>query len=281
MESINKEAITAIVDLALKGTVPQAVPGGNIPYALEVLPGGGTHVRPLTDLIFNEHSAKPDRIKTNVAVGDVHSFLDYWTLFSDPNSRVFADENTSQIRAILDYHGAGEGSPRWGSHVLVLAPKLSEEWTAWTGKNSQPFTQQAFAEFLEQNCMDVTTPSPADMVEIANDLQATTQIEFGSSQRQSSGQVQLKYVETVRATTGSNVIDVPERFKISIPVFVGGDKVPMEAFLRFRPKDGKVTFHYTLIRPYEVKRAAFQAMSAAVQGGVGDSKIINGEAVNR
>lgn len=278
MENLNKEAIAAIVDLALKSTGPQMAPGANVPFVLEQTQPGMTKARVMPELIWNEHSAAPQRIKQMIAVGDVVSFLEYWTMFHDPNSRVFAAEAESQICALLDYHASGEGnSPRWGSHLLVLAPTLSEEWTAWTGNNNKSLTQQQFAEFLEQNCMDVTTPSPADMVDIANDLQATTQIDFGSSQRQSSGQVQLKYVETVKTTTGSSAIDVPERFKISIPVFVGGEKVPMEAFLRFRPKDGKVSFYYTLIRPYEVKRVAFAAMSAAVQVGIGTSKIINGE----
>ena len=136
-------------------------------------------------------------------------------------------------------------------------------------------TQQGFAEFLEQNSLDITKPSPSAMVEVANDLQATTDVEFGSGLRQQDGQVRFKYTETVRATVGAGQLAVPERFTIQIPAFVGGERVSMDALLRFRVKEGKLTFWYTIIRPEEVIRAAFAGARNAIATDLG-IKILNG-----
>jgi len=135
--------------------------------------------------------------------------------------------------------------------------------------------QQGFAEFLEQNSLDVTKPSPADMMEIASDLHATTEVEFGSGLRQQDGQVRFKYTEAVKTTVGAGQVNVPERFTITIPAFIGGERVAMDALLRFRVKEGKLTFWYTLVRPEEVIRAAFLDARKAIAASLSVT-IING-----
>lgn len=272
MENTNQETIQEIVKLGRAGLGPQAVPGGNIPY---VLVPKGCEVKAVPELIFNEHNPHPERIKGNVTVLDPGSFEEYFTLFHDPNSRVFADEPSLKILAVLDYHGAGEGGPRWGQHRLTLSLRQSEEWKVWIGSNNKQMTQQSLAEFLEQNSLDVIKPNPADMMEIASDLQATTEVEFGSGLRQQDGQVRFKYTEAVRATVGGGEVKVPERFTIQIPAFIGGERVPMDALLRFRCKEGKLTFWYTLVRPEEVIRSAFIAARNSIASELGIT-IING-----
>lgn len=272
MEEINAETIQAIVNLDRKGAGPQKVEGGNIPY---VLVPEGCKVQPVPELLYNEHADKPERIKQSVTVLDPASFIEYHTLFSDPNSRVFADETKLIVLSVLDYHGAGEGAPRWGQHRLTLSLRQSDEWKVWTGANNRQMNQQAFAEFLEQNSLDVTKPSPADMMEIASDLHATTEVEFGSGLRQQDGQVRFKYTEAVKTTVGAGQVNVPERFTVTIPAFIGGERVPMDALLRFRVKEGKLTFWYTLVRPEEVIRTAFMDARKAIAASLSVT-IING-----
>lgn len=272
MDNLDAEAIQQIAGLARLGMGPQKVEGGNIPF---VLVPEGYEAKAMPDLIYNDHTKTPERIRGNVTVLDPGSFTQYYTLFNDPNSRVFADETTLKVLAVLDYHGAGEGTPRWGQHRLTLGLRQSEEWERWIDHNNQHMTQQTFAEFLEQNSLDVTKPTPADMVEIASDLQATTEVEFGSGLRQQDGQVKFKYTEAVRATVGGGQVSVPERFTIQIPAFIGGERVPMDALLRFRVKEGKLTFWYTLVRPEEVIRNAFIEARNAIAKDLGIT-IING-----
>ena len=160
---------------------------------------------------------------------------------------------------------SGEGSPRWGQHKLTLTLRQSEEWKIWTVSNNKQLTQQQFAEHLEQNGLDIAKPSPADMMEIASDLQMTSDVEFSAGNRQSDGQTKFKYTETKTTTVGAGAISVPDRFTLSIPPFVGCDSVSMEALLRIRVKENKLTFHYTLVRPEAIIRTAFKTAVAVIE----------------
>ena len=101
MSELTKEALDAIQAMVLNGMGPQAVPKGNVPY---VLVPAGYAAKPMPELVYNEHSATPERIKQSVSVLDTASFINYHTLFADENSRVFADESGLKVAEVLDYH---------------------------------------------------------------------------------------------------------------------------------------------------------------------------------
>ncbi len=258
MPELNKQTLDGIVALARETGEPKspetpwAVAG--IPYA--IVPNDSRLVS-LENYVYNDHAAAPERIKASVSVLDPESFIEYYTKFSDPNSRIFADEPNTQVTGILDYHAAGEGSPRWCQHRLTLVLRASEEWKTWTASNNKQFTQMQFAEFLEQNSMDIVNPAPAAMIEVARDLEAHTEVEFAAGARTQDGQVKFKYTETTKASVGAGSVAVPEQFTIFIPVFVGGQTIGLQALLRFRIKEGKLVLWYTLLRPEQVRRDAF------------------------
>lgn len=247
----------------------------NIPYAL--VPEGFS-LKSLEEFVYNKHAATPERIKQSVSVLDPDSFVEYYNRFGDENSRTFAHEPTISVTSILDYHAEKQGSPRWGEHQLKLTLQNSVEWKLWLGSNNKKFTQQEFSEFLEQHAIDITRPAPACMVEVARDLEATTQCEFGAGLRMQDGQVRFKYTETTNSrvgTQGGGDLQVPEDFELSIPVFVGGEIVTMKALLRFRVPEGKLSFWFTLIRPEAVLRDAFIAARDKIATELGIA-IING-----
>lgn len=262
-EIMSVQTINRLAELGEKAAaaqpIPQMIAGSKIPF---IIVAGQPRLMP--ELIFNDHSDRPERIKASVEVLDPASFCSYYTLFFDPNSRVFAYEPEQSVLAVLDYHASGEGSPRWGQHRAKLTMRQSEEWRIWTGSNNKQFAQQQFAEFLEQNSIDITDPAPASIMEVARDLQATTQVEFGAGIRMQDGQMRFRYTETTKASVGSGQLAVPEQFTLSIPVFIGGEQVSMHALLRFRVKEGKLVIWYTLVRPEEVMRQAFLAARAEI-----------------
>jgi uncharacterized protein YfdQ (DUF2303 family) len=250
------ETVQSLIELGRQTAGPQTVqtiPESPVPF---IINEGA--VKLLPELVFNEYAKHPQRVKANVGVLDPESFIEYYALFSDANSRVFAYEPEIRVLAVLDYHAAGEGnSARWGQHRLTLTLQHSEEWKRWVGRNNGQMIQEQFAEFLEQNSIDIVNPSPASMMEVARDLKATTEVEFGAGVRMQDGQVRFKYSETTKASVGSGQLAVPEQFVISLPVFVGGPRVQMQALLRFRVKEGKLVIWYTLVRPEDVSRTAF------------------------
>lgn len=253
---LDNEVVQTLIDQGKAIAAVQVVAGGNIPFA--IVPNGYS-VRALGDMVYNEHSPTPERIKQKVGVLDPESFTEYWDLFSDPNSRIFADESKLTVQAILDFHGAKEGGPRWGQHQVTLTLRQSEEWKRWTAYNNKHLTQVEFAEFLEQNSIDITKPTPAAMMEVATDLQAKTDVEFGSGVKSADGSVKFKYTETTKASVGAGNLSVPDQFIVTISPFVGGDRIDVQALLRFRTNAGKLVFWFTLIRPEEVIRKAFMA----------------------
>lgn len=272
-----EESLQVLAALARSGMGPQSVPGGNVPY---VLVPEGYKAQPMPELVYNDHAPNPERVKAKVTVLDPASFIEYFTLFNDPNSRVFADETALAVLAVLDYHAAGEGNaPRWGQHRVILSLRQSEEWKVWMGRNSQVLTQQQFAEFLEQNAVDIINPAPAGIREIAEDLEATVEVDFASAQRQAGGKVNFRYTETTKTTvSGGKQITVPDQFVINIPAFVGGARVEMQALLRYRVAEQKLKFFYTLVRPEEVIRRAFQEARREIADAL-KVTIINGSPV--
>lgn len=277
MPDISAEVVQQLVNLGVASGSAKIVDGGNVPYA--VIPS--THkVENLQNLIYNEHAARPERIKEAVGMLDPDSFCAYYSLFQDPNSRVFAYEPRASVLAVLDYHaamgGVDGGTPRWGDHTVELTLSNSTEWNIWLGNNNKRFSQAEFAEFLEQHAMDITSPSSASIIDIANDLQGTTEVEWAAGTKLANGNTAFKYSEQTRTTSQGKQIEVPDRFALSIPVFVGGGRVTVNAFLRYRMQNTtKLQFFYTLVRPDEVKRVAFIAARDAIATKLGIT-ILNG-----
>ena len=270
-QQLTDKAIQSVAQLTRETAAPQFVSGSKIPFVIIPV---GAKIESLEKIVFNDHLEAPERIRQAVTVRDPESFIEYFQKFADEDSTIFADEPSMTVTAVLDYHRSKE-HPNWGQHKVALCLRESEEWKVWTGKNNTAMTQMAFAEFLEQYSMDIVNPAPAHMMDVARDLEATTEVEFGAGSRTQDGQVRFKYVETTKATVGSGKLDVPQSFTISLPVFIGGPRISMGALLRYRVKDTKLMLWYTLVRPEEVKRAAFLVARDTI-GEALDIKIING-----
>ena len=254
-DGFNEELFDRVRDAVTAGNAPQKV--GNSYYAM--VPSG-YEIADLTNYIDNDREPHPIRVKAAPAFLDPETFIHYYQMFSDPNSRCFAYEPENVITGILDYHAAGDGnSPRWCQHRMTLAMRKSEQWNIWAGANNKKFTQQEFAEFLEQNAIDITTPTPAHMRDVASDLQGSVEVEFGAAVRNQDGQTKFRYSETTKTTVGTSELLVPDQFTIFIPPFIGVRALSMQALLRFRINQGKIVFWYSLLRPEEVLRAAFAA----------------------
>lgn len=268
MSELTGEALNRLIELSRETGAQEAV--GNTAYA--VIPGD-CKIEDLTRFIDNDRNPAPIRIKASVTVLDPESFCEYHKVFADDATRIFASEPARTVLAIFDYHESSD--PHWCQHRATLKMQESEPWKVWLGANNKKFSQSELSEFLEQNVSDVVQPSPASMMEVARDLQATTEVQFGSGLRQQDGQVKFKYTEETRSTVGGSSITVPEQFVLSIPVFVGGAAVSMQALLRFRMKEGHLTFFYTLIRPEDVIRRAFLEARNQIASTLGVT-IING-----
>lgn len=274
-EVLSLEVIQELVKLGRESTGPKLIQGTTVPVV--VVPKD-CEVKAMPELVFHPHEPheiQPKRIKGTVSVLDPESFVKYFSDFRNSDSRVFANEPEQAVVGIIDYHESADSKPHWCQHRVALKLQFSESWKAWTGMNNKRMTQQAFAEFLEQNSFDISAPSPGAILEVARDLQATTEVEFGGGVR-ANGHVNFRYSENTRGAVGAGQLAVPERFVINLPCFVGGVNVPMDVLLRYRLKEGHLEIWFTLVRPDDVRRQAF--IGARVQ--IAESlkiDIINGQ----
>ena len=204
----------------------------------------------------------PVRARAGVTAKSVETFCEYFNRFQEERSVIFADPTASVIVGIIDYHAVGVAG--WCYHRVAYHAPRSMEWQTWTGKNKSPMIQADFAQFIEDNLVDIRQPAGADMLEISRSLQAKKSVDFASSIRLSDGQQEFTYNETIAGATSKGKLKVPEEFTLGIPVLLGGPAYEVRARLRYRISDGKLSLWYDLYRPEHIEKDAFDAVCAAI-----------------
>jgi uncharacterized protein YfdQ (DUF2303 family) len=120
--------------------------------------------------------------------------------------------------------------------------------------------QNNFAAFLEDHVGDIQSvngsPSGSDMLKLALEFEANSDKRFRSKTNLQSGGFSIEFIDEENHDTRSTM-QVFERFTIGIPVFEGSSNAyPIEARLKYREKEGRLTFWYELIRPDRVYKTA-------------------------
>lgn len=228
----------------------------------------GYAVQDLTELA-EKHLPAPRRKKASVTLHDADSFCRYFKNHEDESSVVFANTETCEFKAVLDYHGMGEQPAGWREHQASFVLMTTPEWNTWTGMNKKQMDQMTFAEFIENNAPDVKTPPAASLLDIAKDLKVKSDVTFNSGVKASNGQQVVTFAEQIKATMGTGNIELPERFTIRLVAYVGTAPVELEAMLRIRVREGKLAIWYDLLRAHKVKEAAFLAAVDQIGKGCG------------
>jgi uncharacterized protein YfdQ (DUF2303 family) len=223
------------------------------------------------------HLSEPLRVKQSVVLLTAADFCAYFERFKDEESVVFADERNASYLAIIDYHEA-DNTPHWISHTAKYQCPKSPEWTIWTGGSGKKMTQADFAQFIEDNYIDITDPAHADMIEISHTLEARKDVSFGSSTRLTDGQVQFKYTENIQGSAGAaGTMKIPEAFHLAIPVYLGGPLSGLKARLRYRiDNTGKLAMWYDLHRPEKVVESATRDITSIIRERLTNAPIFLG-----
>ncbi len=244
--------------IAHGGTPYVAVPDGHKVHDLEHL---------LTD---------PARKRGSVIVTDSDSFIFYTKKHGSlDDCTVYAAINSEasyfNLVAVINDHGADK--PQWRDHRCTFEPKQAVEWKRWLGKNKQTFSQADFATWLEDNLPDIASvdgmPSGTDILAMALGFEANADKRLRSKINLQSGGVQFEFIDDEDKDTRARM-HVFERFTLGLPVFDGSASAyPLEARLKYREKDGKVTFWYELIRPDRVFKTAVTDELTRIKEGTG------------
>jgi uncharacterized protein YfdQ (DUF2303 family) len=246
-------------------------------FLSQVLPAGASvHVHDL-EALRQAYAEHPHRKVGIVHVQDAESFILYVSKHQLEATEIYADGARKGLVGIINAHAESddttdEGPAGHGDHRCALELVHSEEWTTWTGNDKKYMNQIEFAQFLEDNAVDVVDSpgaDPATMLEVAEHFYATPNVDFKSSVRLDSGAVQLRYEETHAARAGqSGDLEIPKQFVLGISPFVGGDPVEITARFRYRIREGHLTMSYALLNAAQIERQAFLDIVQVVRDSV-------------
>ena len=216
---------------------------------------------------LEEFGDVPKRARAEVTAEDVTSLCAYINRFKTDATAIFAELAAFRVVGIVDYHAPT--APAFRQHRASYAAPRAKEWVAWRQASGKKMAQVEFAQFIEDNQVDIAFPSGAEVLEVSRNLSAHKAVQFVSSISLSDGSRQLTYNETVDGATSRGNIKVPEEFVLGIPVFFGGPKYDVRARLRYRIEGGTLAMWFDLYRPEYIEQDAFQSTVSEIATATG------------
>lgn len=264
-------------DAKIVSTTETAVPSLHISHV--AIPKGFDLREVKLDL--EQYLANPRATQATAELQDADSFLAYVSRHTTDGTVVWCDFDPATFklgfRAVFDEHV--KGTAGWRRHQAVFAPRASNEWKIWTGSDGKAMPQLEFASFLERQELDITAkegrPSSQEMMQMATNFESSSEKRMRSSQRLQDGSVRLEYIEGEDEKTIQHM-KLFERFVIGVPVFWAGPGYVIEARLKYRTNQGKVSFWYELIRPDRSHEAAAKELIQKVREGIGATPLLTG-----
>lgn len=226
-----------------------------------------------------EYLLKTPRRKTaKIKLNDTESFIEYVAIHgSEENCNIYckADFESGGIAflAVLNDHSSNLNGQMWRDHTALYTPEKSVEWKRWTGNDKEQMNQLEFATFIEDNLDDIAPvdgmPSRSDLLEMILKFEANQDSRLKQHVRLQSGGIELNFVNNDDEQTIQRM-KMFEKISIGIPVF-DNDKnnYRLDARLRYRTREGKLTFWYELIRADKVFKAAVENMINEIKIGTG------------
>lgn len=217
----------------------------------------------------------PLRKKCTVHLHSADSFIQYVNQHKKPDiCSIWCDANfensSANLIAIFDDHGTA--ATGWRDHTALYEPVQSVEWKRWIAHNRKGFSQAGFAEFIEDNLPDIASvegmPTATQMLEMATELEINQDSRFKSQVRLQSGGVELAFVQKEDDPTLEKM-RLFNQFSLGIPPFLNGSPFRLDARLRYRVKEGGLSFWYELIRPDLVFKAAAEEELAKIAESTG------------
>ena len=218
-----------------------------------------TSIEDLTAIV-EKHQRNPTRQKGVINALAIQSFIDLTmrhhkglnttAIYVQPNrpgSAQFTNGVVALLESVLNDTQALD-LPAWRDFRIKHAILLSTPASRWFGRNGVKMEQTEFAEFIEDNILDI--PAGASLLQAAVHLQAKTDITFGSAIRLDNGEVKFTYSEDLQMTSA---VQLPLKFEIFIPLFENSKAgYKMTARLKYRLAQKRVTFQYDLERSERV-----------------------------
>jgi uncharacterized protein YfdQ (DUF2303 family) len=246
---------------------------GTVPAQVIDLPDGRTFIVHRDDFNLNQVTMEnkvdvlmPKVTRQGVSVGDRLSLIDYANRFKNENSVMFADVNNNSIMCVIDYH-APDGARLVKHHARLTLP-FSEQWLVWIKSNDKLMAHVDFANFLEENALDVTRPAGAELYEMIKDISVKQDSYFTTSIRMGD-HVAVTYQKDEDATTTKAQMELPTEFEIRLPIYFLEREVAVRCFMRRKISDGHLSLGYKMNRIETTRQAEFGRIVYEIAGATG------------
>lgn len=235
-------AAAIIADLATEleqaQQTPQCLEGGR-PFIIASDKLEGTRILALPDVV------RPPERDCLETFADPESFCGYVNTYKEPNTRLYYTVKDGGFRAeaVIDDFEPGSAKATRRVHTAVYQAVPTEEFRAWLSVNGKAMGQADFAEFLEERAREVTTPSGAEMLEIARTLEVKTGASYRSARREMDGGYNLTYEERHEAKAGlRGDLGIPGEIELALPLWHGTAPVRLEARFLVKVTEGTARF---------------------------------------
>jgi uncharacterized protein YfdQ (DUF2303 family) len=257
--------------VARLAAAPVNLPGETPDHNVVALPPEWT----IEDIDHEALAQEPSRHRGTTTTRDAVSFIEAVSRRRIPEGvdpSVYVDVPNLEMTAVLnDDQGSATG---WRDYVVQLGLQRTPEWKHWLDHDRENLDQEAFARHIEDGLDELRNPSGADVLEIAQRFHASGITTFKSGIRLQSGMVQFLYEEDVNATAGE--LQIPQELELAVAPFYGAAKYAVTAYFRYRLQRDKLTLGYSLIRPRDMERAAFEEVLMQVKEALQGVPFING-----
>lgn len=209
----------------------------------------------------------PERKTGTARMDTLASFIKLTSRQATTDSVIFADTNwrAPSITAVIDYHRLDGGNADNLGHRIHYAFPLSEQWKTWVGMNGKPMNQSDFAQFIEDNIADLSSPealevtdyeakfatkiaTPAELVALSRGLAVHVASKAVSNVVLQSGEGEIVWDEVHQGADGKK-LKVPGLFMLQIPLFHMGELQRVPVRLRYRVREGSTSWFYQIFRP--------------------------------
>lgn len=199
-------------------------------------------------------------------VYDPASFVRYMKRYGDPDrSLIRLDARTGRVKGTLNYLDNQAEAIGWRNHTVTLKCAATDELMAWERADEKLMTQDTFAEFVEDNQPVFIEPDAATMLELAQSMRGSVNVNWQKAVQLSNGETKFEYIEDVEAKAGKRGdLTIPVTFRIGLRLYEGGERFPIDARLRWRVNSGNLLIGYKMLRLEDVRRVAFDRITETI-----------------
>lgn len=209
----------------------------------------------------------PQRIKASPEFLDANGFAEYVNEFKVEGSRVFVDVAEMRLCTVFDCHAPGK--PAWGDHSASLVLKESHEWQKFKSLDNKHMDNTAFAEFIEDHLAYIANDdlSGSDLLSMAQNLKVELKGELAVESTLHAGlrNLVIRDDHVLQGKSGSKDISFPEKLKLKLRIFQGGETYPIEVYVRYRASKEGVKFWIKIPDPAGIKEEAFNVTVQSVR----------------